>query len=766
MLNMNMHSLLLPQNIQKLILTNCLVFLFICFNAAQTFAQDVQKRPRVGLVLSGGGAHGIAHLGVIKVMEESGLRPDLITGVSMGSIVGGLYSLGYSIDSLEKIFENMNWKVVLSNKIPENKVIFLEKDHFSNSMLSLPLSSRRVVFPSGLINGQQAENMLSYFAWPAADINDFSKLPIPFLCVATDIINYEIVDLTTGYLPDAIRASFSVPSIFTPLRIDTLLLLDGGLIRNFAASEARDMGADIIIGSYVGFNGYKADKLQSVSGIMEQIAMFRSLTDFDMQKKYIDVLIKPNTSKLSIFQFDNVDSLIRRGYEAALPYKEYFKKLADSLNLIGAQKPLGSILEKKTYTFKKIELHGNKSYSDEQILGVLDIKPGRKVDKFQITEGIELLYGKVWFDKVKYRFLTRNDSLILAIDCIEKPAAMLYGSVHYDNTLQSGLILGLSIKNLLTQRSVINMDSRIGQYYRVDMSYLQFIDRNQIFGLSANFSSDNVLLPLLDLRGEKGEVISRNFTPGLSVNRRIGLNNLMSISANYENLNLILHYISEAHLKNFSYNYITVSYDYKINSLDNRHFPNRGTIFNFSTSTSKLQSASLKTDSSRTVSRWGDESEFSFDRFYTLLGSFDHYFSPSAKLTFSVGGEVLYITSSDSISAQNNFYLLGGVESVDKRSIPMVGFQTNEIPVKKLAGFRTEFDMEIVEDLHLTLMANVFAVQEANRVKGFSLLSGFGLGAGYMSIIGPLKIGVMYGNYKKEKYFHKIKGYISIGYNF
>jgi hypothetical protein len=298
------------------------------------------------------------------------------------------------------------------------------------------------------------------------------------------------------------------------------------------------------------------------------------------------------------------------------------------------------------------------------------------------------------------------------------------------------------------------------------MSYLQFIDRNQIFGLSANFSSDNVLLPLLDLRGEKGEVISRNFTPGLSVNRRIGLNNLMSISANYENLNLILHYISEAHLKNFSYNYITVSYDYKINSLDNRHFPNRGTIFNFSTSTSKLQSASLKTDSSRTVSRWGDESEFSFDRFYTLHGSFDHYFSPSVKLTFSVGGEVLYITSSDSISAQNNFYLLGGVESVDRRSIPMVGFQTNEIPVKKLAGFRTELDMEIVENLHLTLMANVFAVQEANRVKGFSLLSGVGLGAGYMSIIGPLKIGVMYGNYKNEKYFNKIKGYISIGYNF
>jgi NTE family protein len=718
------------------------------------------------LVLSGGGAHGIAHLGVIKVMEEAGLRPDFITGVSMGSIIGGLYSLGYSADSLQKILKSINWKFILSNKIPLNKVIFLEKEHFSNSAVSLPLSLRKVVLPSGLINGQQAENMLSFFAWPAADINDFSKLPIPFLCVATDIINYKIVDLKSGYLPDAIRASFSVPSIFTPLKIDSLLLLDGGLIRNFAASEAREMGADILIGSYVGFNGYKADKLQSVSGIMEQIAMFRSLTDFEEEKKKIDVLIKPNTNKLSIFQFENVDSLINRGYEAALPYKEYFRKLADSLNLIGTQKPLESILGKKTYIFKKIEITGNKSYSKEQILGVLDIVPEKEVDRKLLTDGIELLYGKAWFDKVKYRVLSRNDSLILVIDCIEKPAAMLYGSVHYDNALQSGLIFEMSLKNLLTQRSVINLGSRIGQYYRVDLNYLQFIDRNQIYGLSANLSSDNVMLPLLELRNEKGEVVSRNFTPGLSINRRIGLNNMMSISANYENLNLLLHYISDAHLKNFSYNYLTETYNYQINSIDNKHFPHRGTILNVFVSTSKLQSAELRTDSSKADFRLNNQGEFSFDRFYTLHGSVDHYFSSAGKMTFSIGGDILFITKSDSVSAQNNFYLLGGTESVYKRSIPMVGFQPNEIPVKKLAEFRTSLDMELFENFHLNFMANIAAAQEANRSAGFSLLTGIGVGAGYMSIIGPIKIGLMYGNYKREEYFNKIKGYISIGYNF
>ena len=508
-------------------------------------------------------------------MEEAGLRPDFITGVSMGSIIGGLYSLGYSADSLQKIFKSINWKLILSNKIPENKVIFLEKSHFSNSAISLPLSLRKVTLPSGLINGQQVENILNYYAWPAADINDFSKLPIPFLCVGTDIITYKKIEFKTGYLPDAIRASFSVPSIFTPLRIDTLLLLDGGLIRNFAASEARDMGADIIIGSYVGFKGYKADRLQSVSGIIEQIAMFRSLDDFEGEKKLVDILIKPETAGLSIFDFDNVDSLIQRGYKAALPYKARFKKLADSLNRIGPQKPIMNILDKKTYSFNKIEISGNKNYTNEQILGVLDLRPGQKADKHMLTDRIEFLYGKAWFDKVKYRVIPRNDSLILGIDCIEKPQAMIYGSVHYDNSLLSGLIFEISLKNLLTPRSVINFGSRIGQYYKFGLNYLQFIDRNQIFGLSANLNSDNTLIPLLDIKGEKGEVISRSFTPGLSLNRRIGLNNMMTLSANYENLDLVIHYIADNHLKRLSYNYLTEVFDYQVNSLDTKHFPQK-----------------------------------------------------------------------------------------------------------------------------------------------------------------------------------------------
>ncbi|HPT22036.1 MAG TPA: hypothetical protein PLR88_08840, partial [Bacteroidales bacterium] len=143
-----------------------------------------------------------------------------------------------------------------------------------------------------------------------------------------------------------------------------------------------------------------------------------------------------------------------------------------------------------------------------------------------------------------------------------------------------------------------------------------------------------------------------------------------------------------------------------------------------------------------------------------------HYFSPDEKLTIALGGSALWITDSDSITAQNNFSLLGGIESLNKRSIPMTGFHANEIAVKKMLGLSTEFDLEVIKNLHVTIMADIFSAQEVNRDKGFSWITGMGIGAGYMSLIGPIRIGIMRGNYDEETFFNAVKGYISIGYNF
>jgi len=167
----------------------CLLLLIFALsgNLSLLSAQKNSTRPKVGLALSGGGAKGLAHLGVIKVMEEAGLKPDYVTGVSMGSIVGGMYAMGYTPDSIARMFSMFNWEYAMSDMIPENKIIFHEKRYFHNSIIALPITRNAIKIPSGLISGQQIESGLNHYFWPAATITDFSKLPIPFLCLATDV---------------------------------------------------------------------------------------------------------------------------------------------------------------------------------------------------------------------------------------------------------------------------------------------------------------------------------------------------------------------------------------------------------------------------------------------------------------------------------------------------------------------------------------------------------------------------------------------------
>jgi len=733
---------------------------------AQVKSQDSLVRPKIGLALSGGGAKGLAHLGVIKVMEEAGLRPDYITGVSMGSIVGGLYAMGYKPDSIAAMFMSSDMNLILSDRIPENRIIFLEKKHFYNSMISLPITREKILLPSGLIAGQQVENLLSYYSWSAANVTDFSRLPIPFLCVGTDLLTGKAVLLTGGYLPEAIRASIAIPSVFTPVRIDTALLVDGGVVHNYAATELRDMGADIVIGSYVGFRGYSEKDLESVYGILKQVGFLTSLADYGEEKSRTDILIEPDMKDYTTLDFSHVDSIIEAGYRAALPFKEKFRRLADSLNAFGAQPSPVPLPEIKYHVFDRIDVTGNNITSDEEIIGVLDIRPGQKVGRDLLAERIELLYGKMWFEKVSYKIIPRNDSLLLEIDCIERPKAMIYGSLHYDLALSAGAVLGLSIRDLVTQRSVVYAESYIGQYYRLRLGTIQFLDRSQKFGLEASFFMDNTQFPLIELRGETGPMLSQNYITSLSISQRISLNHLMNLSVRFENDNLVTDYISASQIERLTYNYVTIAYSYQANTLDTKHFPNNGITYSLSASLSKLVRGVIKTDTLRTDYTSSDQGDFSFHHNFTLRGWFSAYWSPARKLTWNFGGGALFLTDADTVSAQNSFFLLGGITPTTDRSVPAIGFYDNQISLKSLAGVKLIADYEVAKDFHISLGANLFAIQELDREKGFSVVGGYGLGIGYMTVAGPIRLGVMHGLYDKEVFYKAVKPYISIGFTF
>lgn len=749
------------------IITLVLSMAFTAVLPHQLIAQENRARPKLGLALSGGGAKGLAHIGVIRAMEEAGLKPDYITGVSMGSIVGGMYSMGYSPDSIAGMFSKFDWGPAMSDRIPENKIIFLEKRHFHNSLISLPITRTSIRIPSGLISGQIIESGLNHYFWPAATITDFSELPIPFLCLATDVVTSKRVVFRNGYLPDAIRASIAIPTVFTPVRTDTAVLVDGGVVRNFAVSELREMGADIVIGSYVSFRGYKEKDLETAYGILKQIGFLTSLSDYEDQKRQTDIMIEPDLAGISTLSFNNVDSIIEKGYREALKYREDFERLADSLNSFGPRAPVVALPDVKYYRFNSIRVTGNVLITDAQIIGVLDIRPGENVDRTLLEERIELLYGKSWFEKVKYRIIPEGNLLTLEIECIEKPKAMLYGSLHYDPVLSAGAVISLSVRDLLTPGSVINIDSYIGQYYRFRLSATQFIDRSQKLGIEASLFADNTRFPLIKLRNETGPMLSQNMNTSFSLSKRLSLNHMMTLSLSFENQRLIPDFITASRIRRLSYDNLKVMYNYQANTLDQKHFPNQGIIYGVSLASSKLLGASVRIGSVKHSYRPGDEeSPFSFDRTYGARAWFNTYTSPSEKVTVNIGGDFLLTTGTDSITKGNDFWLLGGTDALTDRSVAAIGFHPNQIMIRNIGGVRFGTDIEIVSDLHLTLEGNLFALTESDREIGFTIMGGYGIGAGYMTVAGPIRIGIMHGFYDRQLLFKNIKGFVSMGFTF
>ncbi len=749
-----------------LLLFQAAVFLSLFSVSPHVSGQDPGRRPSVGLVLSGGAAHGIAHLGVLMVMEEEGLKPDCITGVSMGSIIGSLYSLGYSTDSIYSILKVTDWNMNLSDKIPENKVVFVEKEHTDNSLISLPVVFKKIQLPAGLIKGQQVENMLSYYLWPAADIDDFTKLPLPFLCVGTDILTGRPVVLRKGYLPDAIRASIAIPSIFTPVKIDTALLVDGGAVRNFAVSEAFDLGADIIIGSYTGFKILTEDQLATVPEIVRQLSFLRSFDDYEQQKKLVDILIEPDVKELSIANFSNVDTLVARGYRSAEPFREQFRRLADSLGQLGERPEPTVILNKLYYSFDRIEITGNSNISDQEILGVLDFMPGEYINKETLRDKIELLYGKALFEKVRYSIIPEGDSLILRIDCTERPSTMLYGALHYDNTLESGIILRLISKNLLVKGSMINIDSYISEYYRLKASWMQFLNSKQNLGISLAARTDKTMIPYMEVLDDAGNIQYLTTSSALTFSRYMGLNHLMNLSFSYDNRNFIPEIARLRELQRVSYNSLIYSYNYQVNSIDTKHFPGRGALFSVTASAGRMQSAVVRTDSARMVFTGKHPGEFTFGTSWSVVSRLKQYFPLGRKVTLSLEADLLLTSLEGNMESMRNYYFVGGIDAISERSIPLPGFHPNEISVTDMAGLGTGIDLRLGSNFHINLEGKVAAANMPDHNNLLGLMAGASAGAGYMSVIGPIRAGVMYGLSSYQQNFNRIKGYVSIGFSF
>lgn len=476
-----------------------LIFMFsFSFGKAQdNSARSNTERPKIGLVLSGGGARGAAHVGILKVLEENHIPVDMIAGTSFGAIVGGLYATGYSADELEKILNNIDWQQTLSSSAPRTLKSFRRKKDDNGFQIKLKISfdDGELKLPSGLITPNNLRLTLGDLVSHNNALTNFDNLTIPFRAVATDLETGEAVILDRGDLASSMIASMAVPALFPPVERNGKLLVDGGIANNIPIDIVREMGADIIIAVDISEDLMTKEDINSFADVIDQLTMLQSKKIADAQIDTLnerDVFIKPDLKGISFVDFENAINAVPRGQDAALSHLVKLKKL--SLNQEAWQQYSSShgkiIQEQPIIDFIKIT--NDTKLSDEVIKSYISLKPGQKLNQSQLINDLTKIYGLELFEKVDYRIIDENGQTGLNIQTTQKEYNEDY--IRFGLALQesfegdNGFQLSASFTNLVINKQGGELQAimKVGEEFGLFTEIYQPLDYNGRFYVYAN----------------------------------------------------------------------------------------------------------------------------------------------------------------------------------------------------------------------------------------------------------------------------------------
>ncbi|MDG3583137.1 patatin-like phospholipase family protein [Galbibacter pacificus] len=726
----------------------------------QANAQQVgQKDPKVGLVLSGGGAKGLAHIGALKAIEEAGVRIDYIGGTSMGAIVGALYAAGYTPTQLDSIFKETNFDVLLQDKMPRSAMSFYEKNNYERYAVTLPFNKFKISLPTSLSKGQNLYNLLSELLFNVNNIDDFNKLPVPFFCMATDVETGEPVQLNKGYLPKAISASAAIPSFFEPVPINDQLLIDGGVVNNYPVDEVKALGADIIIGVDVQDPLYKRDKLNSATDILVQINYYNTVNDMKEKLKKTDVHIKPEIDGFDVLSFSKGASIIENGYEAG----QKKEMQLDSIAQLQLKKP-----EKKypvkiidTFLINKLSFEGNDKYTRAYLKGKLRYTTEEYTDFDNLDQGMSNLAATNNFNSVKYEIRPNKDGYKLTVPIVEKHTDMfLKLGIHYDGLYKTAGLVNITKKHLFFDDDVISFDFIVGDYIRYDFEY--YLDKGFYwsFGLRSRYNSfakdvsfdfvqgkavedlpdvNKLDISLDDITNQiyMQTVWKEEFTFGLGLEHKF-LKIETETLANEEGNEILLE----------KQNYFS-SYGFlKFDTLDDKYFPSKGLFFDGDFHWYLLSSGEVE-----------DFTQFSVAK--AKLGFAMPFARKFSANLFTEGGFKL-----GSSNANTFDFILGGWGNDFINNItPFLGYDYLSFGGDSFVKATISTDWEFIRGNHVNLTAN-FANAGNNifeRGEWFTLpdYSGYAIGYGYESILGPIQAKFNWSPEVDEKFFT-----VSVGFWF
>ena len=466
-----------------------ILVILVCLVISPLYAQDSlcpPSRPKVGVVLAGGGARGASFIGVLKYLEELDIPIDYVIGTSMGSIIGGIYALGYSPDELSQVISSINWSKYIGNNIDRSLLSEHLRERHSTQIISIPINVRGILkegpirsflseLPSAYVNNNEVDNLLNELCYGYQDSIDFNSLPIPFACIATDIVASEEVVIHSGSLPKAIRASMAIPLIFSPVVIDGRLLYDGGMTNIFPSDVLRDMGADIIIG--IEFNNEKyfiGENIPSVSKLVDYLYNFFIHTKRENNQELCDLLIKPNTIDFGPLSFRStaIDTLMQLGYEEAKNNKEALLEIKHQIDSIAGYPVVNKLhnahkkfaFKDKPVLVKSIVMDGPSPKQAKWLKRKGNLHEGDMISTDDIRKGIELYQGTGVYDRISYDLKEMEDeeeAYCLSLR-FQQPCPDIFGfGMHYDTEEGAALLftLGLNEKRLSSLK--LNLKGRL-----------------------------------------------------------------------------------------------------------------------------------------------------------------------------------------------------------------------------------------------------------------------------------------------------------------
>ncbi len=716
-------------------------------------AQDLKQRPKLGLVLSGGGAKGLAHIGILRAMENAGLTPDYITGTSMGAIIGALYSLGFSADEIENIVASLDWDAIFSNKIPLSEITFEEKQYYDRYIAELPVNGIKVGLPRGLIEGQKLSEKLSRLTKSAHDIEDFSDLPIPFACVAADIATGEPILLNKGSLPESIRASMAIPTIFTPVEIDGRLLVDGGLVRNFPVEEIKDMGADIVIGVFVSSDLSSKEELNDLFSLLSQSAFVTSAFDSRKQREMVDIYIEPELKEYGPGSFKQWKEIIEVGNMSGEQYLEKFKNLADSLKKIGPLKTVAKLPDKDKYLITDVTIVGNKRISSKIIEGKLRIIEGSILSIEDIEKHIAIIYGTRYFDKVEYEIIRNGPKYELKIKVREAPDGYLKLAAHYDSENDVGIDANLTYRNLLLPHSRALLEFDFSQNPKLDINYLKYVGWKQNLGIQVGmnyrdndlpFYEDNIETSRLDADYTDLYVL---FQSTAFQNFTFGGKAVVEYSELSPKVGEFGRLIEEIKNRNLS-----AIFFIKYNSFDRPFFPRKGAslaasikrVFDVKNHFTSITEDSTSTSTTTIVQQ--------LDPFVAIDVDYTQVIRLHKRLSLIAKNAMVLTTLGDINYNLTDYSFIGGFNPRAKHVTEYWGVEEKKYISPNYFYSKLTLQWEVFNQLYLSGIVNYIDVQYPmelvynitvdNYLDGEKRRFGYGLSVGYNSFLGPISFSI------------------------